>query len=158
MDDNTKGILLLGGAVALIVLISKKGSGGEVAGAASVAMAIRSAGISAEIGDDLIAGNSYILSTTVTNQSTRAGVPSAADLTLVWGGNVVNSSQSASFAAGETKSFDIPFTVPNGMAGSTASFTVAVKSPSGITVASDTIQAFVQSGAVNYAASVVLGY
>lgn len=163
MDDNMKGILFLGTIAGGIFLLSKLSAGqGGIQGAATVSMSIRKAGglsgISAEIGDDLIAGDSYVLTTTVTNQSTRAGLPVAADLVMAWGGNVVNSNQSASFGVGETKSFNVPFTVPLGLAGSTAQFSVAVKAPSGLTVASDSIQGYVQSPSINYAASVVLGY
>ena len=153
--------LVIGGAVAigLIVLLSKSKQTPGTNNAATVQLAIKSNGISGALGDDLVAGQSYTLSTTVTNQSTLSGAPIPANFTFRWGGNVVNTTQSASFAASQSQSFSTPFTIPGGMAGSTATFSVTVTAPNGVVVATDSIQATVVAAPTPlYAATAVVSY
>lgn len=78
----------------------------------------------------LNAGGSYVAEVTVTNRSTRGGLPKAARLTIQAGGIGISIGATPGpqdFAAGQTRSFNIPFTV-NGA----GSITVYVSSPEGL--------------------------
>ena len=86
----------------------------------------------------LVEGNRYILSTTVTNKSTKAGSPVAATLSLglnvgiVGGIGIISPSVTpANFAAGEQRTFTINLDVPVGYAGQKGDILANVQSPAG---------------------------
>lgn len=158
MDSNVKGLLFLGVLVGGIFALSKAANAQDgVTKGASVQ-------ISGLPGGDLVEGGSYTLTATVTNNSTRSGSPVGASLLMSFSGSVGGvfvlspsgaGNVQASFGPGESKSFNVNFTIPFGVYGS-GGFTCVVSASGAGTLAMDTISVNVQQAAINYAAQVSL--
>ena len=109
----------------------------------------------------LVEGSSYTASFTVTNQSTRLGVPVGADLLILIEGMVAAVSLPfppawlTSFAADQSLSSNIDFTVPDGTGGQTGVVNVRVFTPDGaILLAQAQEPVTILSAAIDYGASI----
>jgi len=89
-------------------------------------------------------GKSYVVRVTVTNQSTKAGVPVEATLGIVFVSATAyeiiapRQEKQESFAPGETKTLDFPMDIPTGLTGREGVIYVEVTDPTDIVIASDT--------------------
>lgn len=92
----------------------------------------------------VIEGKSYSVRLSVTNQSTRAGLPVEATLGVgisaatEWTGLIPIQVSSEYFAPGETRTFDYTMAVPVGAGGETGQITAWVEDPTGLAIASAT--------------------
>jgi len=111
----------------------------------------------------LTEGASYTMVVTVTNMSTKAGTPWEATLTIdvsavVDGSAIMTPSVKAEyFAAGETKAFSYPLSVPLGYGGFSGSALALVKDPTGVTLDSATEPLTIEEIPIDYAAGIVIG-
>ena len=107
-------------------------------------------------------GASYTTRVTITNTSTRAGTPWPADLSI--GINAATPLTQlipaqltpASFAAGETKSFNFPLNIPWESGGQVGEITAWVKDPGGIVIGSAVAPITIEAVAVDYSATITI--
>jgi len=89
----------------------------------------------------VVEGESYSVRLTVTNRSTKAGIPVGAPLEIVisaataWTTLIPVTPSTEAFAAGETRSFDYAMGVPLGSGGEFGQIIGLVRDPTGIEVA-----------------------
>ncbi len=108
-------------------------------------------------------GASYTMEVTVTNQSTKAGTPWEATLTIdvsavVDGSAIMTPSVSAEyFTAGQTRAFSYSLSVPLGYGGFSGSAQALVKDPAGVTLDSATEPLTIGEIPIDYAAGIVIG-
>ena len=111
----------------------------------------------------LTEGASYTMVVTVINQSTKAGTPWEATLTIdvsavVEGSAImIPSITDEFFAAGETKPFNYALSVPLGYGGFSGSAAAIVKDPTGVTLDSATEPLTVEEIPIVYGAGIVIG-
>lgn len=110
----------------------------------------------------VLEGSSYLVRVTITNTSTRLGVPVAANLTLILVGEIALTSlpfpapTTYAFAAGQTRTFDLTFGVPAGTGGKVGSITATVVAPNGQAICMDDELLTVEAVAVVYSCTLTL--
>lgn len=112
---------------------------------------------------ELEEGESYTVRLTITNLSTKAGVPWDATLDVViqaataYTALIPVSSSSEYFAAGQTKAFNYPMNIPLGTGGETGQITALVKDPMGVELARAAESIDIITIEIIYGATVVIG-
>lgn len=109
---------------------------------------------------NLVEGADYTVKVSVTNTSTRAGLPSSANLTVhafgTAGSNTLLADvpETASFAPGEARSFNYQMHVPIGSGGQTGSLTATVNDPNNASLATGTLAVNITAQAIQYGATI----
>ena len=108
-------------------------------------------------------GSSYTVRLTITNTSTKAGVPWDAILTVGIGAitsytTLITAQEKAElFSAEQTRSFDYPINVPLGSGGETGYISAWVDDPDGTTLASALEDITINEIPIDYGAVIVIG-
>ena len=113
--------------------------------------------------DAVLEGGTYILPFTIRNGSTRLGALVDANLGVIMAGiaGLVGISfpvpWEAYFIGGQTLSWNITFTVPDGTGGTAGEIRVRVNDPNGVQLALGIKALTIQSAAIIYGATVTIG-
>ncbi|MBA7659309.1 hypothetical protein ES703_67286 [subsurface metagenome] len=108
-------------------------------------------------------GGSYIARLTVTNATTKAGTPWEATLTVHIAAHtefvtlIPVQVSDENFAAGQTRTFDFPMSVPLGAGGQPGNIIARVKDPAGINVATVIEDFTIVTSEIIYGATIVVG-
>jgi len=118
---------------------------------------------------EVVEGESYLVRLTVTNQSTKAGIPVDVNLEIVisaataWTTLIPVTSSMEAFAAGQTRTFDYTMNVPLGSGGESGQIIGLVRDPTGIEITRATESISIEAVEVEYTLAVsvaapVVGY
>lgn len=162
--DN-KGLLALLGLLGLGGVVAWAMGGEKPSGyGASISMQILDAATGEPVPKNspalVVEGGSYIARFTVTNLSTRLGGPVDADLTIELVGAAGPGPIAfpvpflVLFAAGQSVSWDITFTVPDGTGGTPGAVAITVYSPTNVRLASASEPLTIESAAIIYGATI----
>jgi len=169
MEDGKKAAVVVGvgaGIAGLLYLATKVKAAPPPPEAAAIRIEILDAEgnpVAHNSPAELIEGESYTVRVTVTNRSTKAGMPWEATLEIVvqaateWTTLIPVTATMQDFGAGQTRSFDYPMSVPVGTGGETGQIIALVNDPAGVELARAREDITIISIEIIYGATVTIG-